>query len=52
MPVPLESLPSWNRSALDDGVHVVNVPNVVDVLHEVIWQQYIVLQCRINERTS
>ena len=43
-------LSSWNQSALDDGVHVVSVHDVVDVLGEVIWQQYIVLQCRFNEK--
>ena len=49
LPVPLETFSSWNQSALDDGVHVVSVPDVVGVLDEVIRQKYIVLQCRINE---
>ena len=49
--------PSWdsssqNQSTLDDRVHVVSVPDVVDVLGEVIRQQHIVLQCRIYESTS
>ena len=33
-------------------MHVVSVPDVVDVLGDVIQQQKIVLQCRINESTS
>ena len=41
-----------NQSILDDGVHVVRVPDVADVLGEVIRQQYVVLQCRINESSS
>ena len=51
-PVPLEALSSWNKSALDDGVHVVSVPDVVHVLGEVIRQQCILLQHMIHESTS
>ena len=50
--VPLEALSSWNKSALDDGVHVVSVPDVVHVLGEVIRQQCILLQHMIHESTS
>ena len=46
LPVPFETSSSWNQSTLDDGVHVVSVPEVVDVLGEVVRWQYIVLQCR------
>ena len=52
VPVHFETFSSLNQSALDDGVHVVSVPDVVDVLGEVIWQQCMVVQCRINESTS
>ena len=52
LPVPFVTSSSRNQSTLDDGVHVVSVPDVVDVLGEVIRQQYIVLHCRINESTS
>ena len=52
MPVSLETFTSWNKSTLDDGVRVVSVPNVVDVLSEVVRKQYVVLQCRINESAS
>ena len=48
----LRLFPPGTNPALDDGVHVVSVPDVVDVLSELIRQQYIVLQCRINESTS
>ena len=34
----------WYQSALDDGLHVVSVPDVVDVLGDDMRQQYIVLQ--------
>ena len=47
-----DCLSFWNQSALDDGVHVVSVPDVVDVLNELIRQQYIVLHCKFNESTS
>ena len=50
--VPLEALFSWNKSALDDGVHVVSVPDVVHVLGEVIQQQFILFQSMIHESTS
>ena len=36
MPISLETLTSRNLSTLDDGVRVVSVPNVVDVLSEVV----------------
>ena len=52
LPVFKETSSSSNQSALDDGAHVVSVPEVVDVLREVIWQQHTVSQCRINESTS
>ena len=52
LPISLGILTSWNQSALDDGVHVVSVPDVVDVLSEAVPPQYIVLQCEINESTS
>ena len=47
LPVPFGASSSWNQSTFDDGVHFVSVPDVVDVLGEVIRQQYIVLQCRL-----
>ena len=28
---------SWDQSTLNNGVHLVGVPDVVDVLGEVIW---------------
>ena len=43
---------SWDQSILNDGIQFSSVPDVVDVLGEVIGQQYIVLQFRINENTS
>ena len=52
LPVPFETSSSRNQSTLDDGVHVVSVPDVVDVLGEVVRQQYGVLQCRMNESAS
>ena len=48
----LETFTSPNQSTLDDGVHVVSIPNVVDVLSEVVRLQYVVLQCRISESVS
>ena len=36
LPVPFETFSSRNQSTLDDGVHVVSVPDVIDVLGEVI----------------
>ena len=47
-----ETFSSRNQSTLGDGVHVCHVPDVVDVLGEVIWLQCIVLQRRINEGSS
>ena len=37
MPISLETFTSRNQSTLDDGVRVVSVPNVADVLSEVDW---------------
>ena len=34
--VPSVAFSSWDQSALDNGVHLVGVPDVVDVLGEVI----------------
>ena len=45
-------LSSWDQSALNSRVHVVRVPDVRDVLGDVIRQQYIVLQCKSNKITS
>ena len=42
LPLFLETLPPW----------VVRVPNVVDVLDEVVWQWYFVLQCGIDKGAS
>ena len=36
LPVHCETFSSRNHSTLDDGVHVVSVPDVVDVIGEVI----------------
>ena len=36
LPVPFETSSSWNQSALDDGVQVASVPDVVDALGEVV----------------
>ena len=47
-----EASSSWDQSTFNDGVQYISVPDVVDVLSEVIQQQYIVVQCRINEITS
>ena len=52
LPILFEASSSWNQPVLDDGVHVIGVTDVGYVLGEVIRQQYIVLQCRINEITS
>ena len=38
--VPFGTSSSRNQSTLDDGVHVVSVPDVGDVLGEVIRQQF------------
>ena len=43
---------SWDQSTFNDGMQFISVPDVVNVLGEVIRQQYIVLQCGINEITS
>ena len=51
-PVRFETFSSQSQTTLDDGMHVVSVPDVVHVIGEVIRQQYIVLQCWINESTS
>ena len=48
----LKTVASRNQPRLNDGVQVVSVPNVIDVLDEVVWQQYVVLQCRINKCAS
>ena len=34
---------TWNQSTVGDRVHVCHVPDVVDVLGEVFWNQYICL---------
>ena len=52
LPVPSEAFCSQDQSTSDYGVHFISVPDVVDVLGKVIRQQYIVLQCRINDTTS
>ena len=48
----LKTSASRNQPRLNDGVQVVSVPKVIDVLDEVVWQQYVVLQCRINKGAS
>ena len=52
LPILFEGSSSWDQSTFNDGVQFISVPDVADVLGEVIRQQYIVLQCRINESTS
>ena len=52
LPIQFETSSSQNQSTLDDGVPVVSVSDVVDAVGEVVREQYIVLQCRINESTS
>ena len=47
-----ETLSTWNRSTVGNSVHGCHVPDVVDVLGEVLWNQYIVLQRGINEGAS
>ena len=47
-----ETLSTWNQSTVGKRVHVCHVPDVVDVLDEVIWNQHIVLQRGINEGAS
>ena len=32
-----ETLSTWNRSTVGNRVHVCHVPDVVDVLGEVLW---------------
>ena len=36
LPVPFETSSSWDQSTLDDGVHVVSVPDVMDALDKVV----------------
>ena len=43
-----ETLSSWNQSTVGNRVHVCHVPDVVDVLGEVIWDLYTVLQHGIH----
>ena len=43
---------SWDQSTSDYWMHFTYFSDVVDVLGRVLRQQYIVLQCRINEITS
>ena len=52
LPVLFEASSSCDQSTFNDGVQFISVHDVIDVLDEVIRQQYIVLQCRINEITS
>ena len=52
LPTLSEASSSQDESTFDNGVDFICVPDVVDVLGKVIRQQYIVLQCRINESTS
>ena len=52
MSIFLKTFASRNQPRLNDGVQVVSVPIVIDVLDEVVWQQYVVLQCRINKGAS
>ena len=51
-PVPSVAFSTWDQSTLNDGVHLVSVPDAVDVLGEVKREQDIVLQQRINENFS
>ena len=50
--VPCETSSSWDQSTSDYWMYFTYTSDVIDVLGEVLWQQYIVLQCRINEVTS
>ena len=52
MSIFLKTLASRNQPRLNDGVQVAILPNEIDVLDEVVGQQYVVLQCRINKGTS
>ena len=52
MSIFLKTFASPNQPRLSDGVQVVSVPNVIDVFDEVVGQQYVVLQCRINKGAS
>ena len=47
-----ETLTSRNQPRLDDGMLVVRLPNVIDVLDEVIWQLYVVVLCRNNKSAT
>ena len=48
LPVPFETSSSWDHSTSDYWMYFTYTSDVIDVL----WQQYIVLQCRINDITS
>ena len=50
--VPVETSSSWDQSTSDYWMYSTCINDVIDVLGEVLWQQYSVLQCRINEITS
>ena len=52
LPVPFETSSSWDQSTSDCWMYFTYIPDVVDVLGEDIWQQYIVLLCRTKEITS
>ena len=51
-PVPFETSSSWDQSTSDYQMYFTYISDVIDVVGEVLWPQYIVLQCRINEITS
>ena len=50
--VAIETSSSRDQSISDILIHSTYIPDVADVLGEVLRQQYIVLQFRINEITS
>ena len=50
--VALETSSFWDQSTSDCWMYFTYISDVTDVLGEVLMQQYIVLQCRINEVTS
>ena len=52
MSIFLKIFASQNQPRLNDGEQVVGVPNVIDVLDEVVWQQYVVLQCMQEWETT
>ena len=52
LPVPFETSSSCDQSTSDYWMYFTYSSDVIDELGEVFWQQYIVLQCRINEITS